>query len=255
MTPAWMVKFNRALQDRPALSWVRFHAACWVGSSSVCHKTWPVKWVTTGSKGVLVLSEEELAIVVLLNERELTLVNRSDIGRKQNAWEERGFGKCSPSDTLNLSYLLGGGHRWRPAVQQLYWQPAMLKMKGTALSFFICLSLTFQARTVKYYHFSNNWVFMRLFRQDCARFSHVLFQGFFTMLFSTSTLAPSHTFRCVKGRAGWVFEAAEQCSSCPPARKERTHHRTAAGCLRCHRWHSHLSGRPLLVNTPDITKH
>lgn len=51
----------------------------------MCHKTWPVKWVTTGSKGVLVLSEEELAIVVLLNERELTLVNRSDIGRKQNA--------------------------------------------------------------------------------------------------------------------------------------------------------------------------
>lgn len=62
-----------------------------------------------------------------------------------------------------------------------------------------------------------------------------------------------HTSRCVKGRAGWVFEASEHRPCCPPAREKRTHHRSAAGCLRCHWWHAHLSWCPLLVTTTDAS--
>lgn len=42
-------KIQGALQDCPALFWVQFHAACWVGSSLVCCKTC-MKWGRTGSR-------------------------------------------------------------------------------------------------------------------------------------------------------------------------------------------------------------
>lgn len=61
----------------------------------------------------------------------------------------------------------------------------------------------------------------------------------------------SYPSRGVKGRLGWVFEAAQRCPRRPPTREEGANHRSAPGCLRCHRRYAHLPRRSLWV--PDST--